>query len=196
MITGVILAGGQSSRMGGNDKGLIELEGKPLYQHVLARLKPQVDTLLINANRHQARYQQSGYPVIGDINRDFSGPLAGIFTGLSIAETEWVVFAPCDVPALPYDLVSRLQQSCGNQSSDNHCAAYATDGVREHPTLLLIHTSLTEKLERYLKNGDRKLMLFLEQVAAKAVSFADQPLSFRNLNTPEDLAHWQGNIHD
>ncbi|GAB7198484.1 hypothetical protein OS11_47670 [Dickeya oryzae] len=117
------------------------------------------------------------------------------FTGLSVANTEWVVFAPCDVPALPCDLVSRLRQSCGNQFSGNHCAAYATDGEREHPTLLLIHTSLTGELESYLNRGDRKLMLFLEQVGAKAVSFADQPLSFRNLNTPEDLAHWQGNTH-
>ncbi|MEI7064167.1 molybdenum cofactor guanylyltransferase MobA [Dickeya chrysanthemi] len=191
MITGVILAGGQSSRMGGNDKGLIELEGRPLYQHVLDRLKPQVDTLLINANRHQECYRQSGYPVIGDINHDFSGPLAGVFTGLSVAKTEWVVFVPCDVPALPCDLVSRLLNF-----SDGHLVAYATDGVRQHPTLLLIHTSLIGKLEAYLSNGDRKLMLFLEQVTAKAVSFADQPLSFRNLNTPEDIAHWQEQTHD
>ncbi|NKI74426.1 molybdenum cofactor guanylyltransferase MobA [Dickeya sp. CFBP 2040] len=191
MITGVILAGGQSSRMGGNDKGLIEMEGKPLYQYVLERLEPQVDTLLINANRHQACYQQSGYPVIGDINPDFSGPLAGVFTGLSIAKTDWVIFVPCDVPSLPHDLVSRLLQF-----SDNHLAAYATDGLRDHPTLLLIHTSLIAELETYLSNGDRKLMLFLNQIAAKAVSFADQPLSFRNLNTPEDLAHWQEQPHD
>ncbi|MGM3192493.1 molybdenum cofactor guanylyltransferase MobA [Dickeya dadantii subsp. dieffenbachiae] len=191
MITGVILAGGQSSRMGGNDKGLIELAGRPLYQHVLDRLKPQVDILLINANRHQERYQQSGYPVIGDINRNFSGPLAGIFTGLSLAKTDWVVFVPCDVPALPVDLVSRLRPS-----NDNHLAAYATDGSREHPTLLAIHTSLVGKLEAYLSNGGRKLMLFLEQIGAKAVSFADQPLSFRNLNTPEDLARWQEPHHD
>ncbi|MCI4186273.1 molybdenum cofactor guanylyltransferase MobA [Dickeya dianthicola] len=191
MITGVILAGGQSSRMGGNDKGLIELEGRLLYQHVLDRLNPQVDTLLINANRHQERYQQSGYPVIGDINRNFSGPLAGIFTGLSTAKTDWVVFVPCDVPALPLDLVSRLLQF-----NDNHLAAYATDGSREHPTLLAIHTSLVDKLKAYLINGDRKLMLFLEQIEAKTVSFADQPLAFRNLNTPEDLARWREPHHD
>ncbi|SLM61165.1 Molybdopterin-guanine dinucleotide biosynthesis protein MobA [Dickeya aquatica] len=172
--------------MGGNDKGLIELEGKPLYQHVIERLMPQVDTLVINANQHQEHYQQSGYPVIGDINRGFSGPLSGVLTGLSVAKTDWVIFVPCDVPALPHDLVSRLRQH-----HKEALAIYATDGIRPHPTLLLIHTSLSHKLNTFLAKGDRKLMLFLESAGAKPVSFADQPMAFRNLNTPEDLANWQ-----
>ncbi|MGM3173853.1 molybdenum cofactor guanylyltransferase MobA [Dickeya lacustris] len=190
MITGVILAGGQSSRMGGNDKGLIELEGKPLYQHVIERLMPQIDTLIINANRHHERYQQSGYPVCGDINQAFSGPLSGILTGLKVAQTEWVIFVPCDVPALPHDLVSRLWQQRGDK-----LAVYATDGIRAHPTLLLIHTSLFHQLNIFLTAGDRKLMLFLASVGAKSVSFADQPMAFRNLNTPEDLVNWQDDNH-
>ncbi|OSN07994.1 molybdenum cofactor guanylyltransferase MobA [Lonsdalea iberica] len=187
MITGIILAGGQSSRMGGQDKGLLLLDGIPLYQHVLTRLASQVDSVLINANRHHERYQQSGYPVIGDINRQFAGPLAGMYTGLVTTETEWALFAPCDVPALPLNLVSRLQQHIGH-----HPAAYATDDEHHHPTLLLINKSQTAALEEFLSRGDRKLMLFLNYIHAQPVSFSDQPQAFRNLNTPEELAEWQG----
>ncbi|OSN11135.1 molybdenum cofactor guanylyltransferase [Lonsdalea iberica] len=187
MITGIILAGGQSSRMGGQDKGLLLLDGIPLYQHVLTRLASQVDSVLINANRHHERYQQSGYPVIGDINRQFAGPLAGMYTGLVTTETEWALFAPCDVPALPLNLVSRLQQHIGH-----HPAAYATDDEHHHPTLLLINRSQTQALEEFLSRGDRKLMLFLNHIHAQPVSFSDQPQAFRNLNTPEELAEWQG----
>ncbi|MFP1917070.1 molybdenum cofactor guanylyltransferase MobA [Lonsdalea quercina] len=186
MITGFILAGGQSLRMGGQDKGLLLLDGIPLYQHVLTRLESQVDSVLINANRHRERYQQSGYPVIGDMNRQFAGPLAGIYTGLVTTETEWALFVPCDVPALPLNLVSRLQQHIGH-----HPAAYATDGERHHPTLLLINKSQTQALKEFLSRGDRKLMLFLDQIDTQPVSFSDQPQAFRNLNTPEELADWQ-----
>ncbi|WP_304163482.1 molybdenum cofactor guanylyltransferase MobA [Lonsdalea britannica] len=191
MITGIILAGGQSSRMGGHDKGLLQLKGIPLYQHVLTRLVSQVDNVLINANRHHERYQQSGYPVIGDINRQFAGPLAGMYTGLAIMETEWALFAPCDVPALPLNLVSRLQQHIGH-----HPAAYATDGERDHPTLLLINKSQTRALEAFLSKGERKLMLFLNHIDARPVSFSDQPLAFRNLNTPEEIADWREDPKD
>ncbi|MFP1750400.1 molybdenum cofactor guanylyltransferase MobA [Lonsdalea quercina] len=192
MIMGIILAGGQSLRMEGHDKGLLLLKGIPLYQHVLTRLESQVDSVLINANRHHERYRQSGYPVIGDINRQFAGPLAGIYTGLVTMKTEWALFVPCDVPALPLNLVSRLQHHIGH-----HPAAYATDGERHHPTLLLINKSQTQALEAFLSRGDRKLMLFLDHIDAKPVSFSDQPQAFRNLNTPEELAGWlEGRKHD
>ncbi len=187
-ITGVILAGGRSSRMGGNDKGLLLLDGRPLYQHVLSRLHPQVSHILISANRHQAQYQQSGYPVIGDITPDFAGPLAGMLAGLTYAETDWVFFAPCDVPALPEDIVERLWQQRGNAS-----AAYARDNERVHPTLALMHRALIAPLTQYLAQGDRKLMLFLERVDGHAVSFTTTPQAFRNLNTPDDLRLWSEN---
>ncbi len=191
MITGIILAGGQGSRMGGQDKGLLLLNGLPLYHHVLIRLSPQVDKLLINANRHIGRYQQSAFPVFSDLPNAFSGPLAGILTGLMTIDTDWAIFAPCDVPNLPPDLVERLWQ--GKQ---DHLAAYANDGQRAHPTLLLIHRSLAPVLQAYLDAGDRKLMLFLATINAIAVSFADQPLAFQNLNTPDDLSHWQASSYE
>lgn len=186
MITGIILAGGQARRMGGQDKGLVLLHDMPLYQHVLTRLAPQVERLFINANRNQVQYQQSGYPVFCDLPNTYAGPLAGILTGLNVIESDWAVFVPCDVPNLPDDLVKRLWE--GKQS---HLAAYASDGERHHPTLLLIHRSLTPKLEQYLAQGDRKLMLFLSMIDAIAISFADNPSAFQNLNTPDDLSRWQ-----
>ncbi len=191
MITGIILAGGQASRMGGQDKGLLMLRGIPLYQHVLTRLAPQVDRVYINANRNQSAYQKSGCRVFSDLPNGFSGPLAGILSSLKVLETEWAVFAPCDVPNLPTDMVARLWH--GKQQG---YAAYVNDGQREHPTLLLIHRSLTPKLETYLERGDRKLMLFLAEIGATPVLFTDCPLAFQNLNTPDDLSNWQENKHE
>ncbi|WP_186369911.1 molybdenum cofactor guanylyltransferase MobA [Yersinia aleksiciae] len=185
-ITGVILAGGRSSRMGGNDKGLILLHGKPLFQHVIDRLKPQVDHVLINANRHQALYQESGIPVISDIITGFVGPLAGMHAGLSHSSTEWVVFAPCDVPALPIHLVSQLWHGKGQA-----LAAYVYDGERAHPTLALMHVSLKSRLAEFLAKGDRKLMILMESVNAQPVIFSGQASLFSNLNTPADCDLWE-----
>lgn len=191
MITGVILAGGQATRMGGYDKGLLALNGLPLYQHVLARLRKQVDEIIINANRNLPVYQQSGYRVISDLKNGFSGPLAGILTGMYTATSEWIVFVPCDVPELPQDLVKRLWE--GRKGKN---AAYATDGKRGHPTLLLINRCLLKPLENYLDHGDRKLMIFMERIEATPVSFSDQPEAFRNLNFPEDLTSLQRQHHE
>ncbi|RLM23207.1 molybdenum cofactor guanylyltransferase MobA [Brenneria alni] len=185
MITGVILAGGQATRMGGSDKGLLPLAGKPLYQHVLMRFQPQVDEVIISANQNIVRYQHSGLRIIRDQTKGFAGPLAGILAGLKAAKTEWVVFVPCDVPALPLDLVTRLREG-----KNGALAAFATDATRSHPTLLLLHTSVCNALEAYLNHGDRKLMLFLERIKAQPVAFADQPEAFHNLNTPEDIKKW------
>lgn len=185
-ITGVILAGGRSSRMGGNDKGLTLLNDKPLFQYVIDRLRPQVNDLLINANRNQGLYQTSGIPVVSDIISGFVGPLAGMHTGLSHSATEWVVFAPCDVPALPSNLVSKLWQ--GKQQA---LAAYVHDGDRAHPTLVLMHVSLKSVLAKYLAKGDRKLMIFMESVNAQPIIFSGQRDLFSNLNTPADCDLWE-----
>ncbi|MBD8454872.1 molybdenum cofactor guanylyltransferase MobA [Serratia rubidaea] len=184
-ITGVILAGGRATRMGGEDKGLISLGGIPLYRHVLERLAPQVNAVIISANRNQAVYQQSGLPVVGDLTADFAGPLAGMLAGLRAAHGDWVAFVPCDVPDFPLTLVEMLWQ--GKQQA---LAAYASDGERTHPTLALLHKSLAPQLAEYLARGERKLMLFLKQVAARQVVFNGQAQAFLNLNTPDDCRHW------
>lgn len=184
-ITGIILAGGRATRMGGEDKGLVSVAGIPLYQYVLARLRPQVGPIAINANRNQARYRESGLPIISDLTPDFSGPLAGMLAGLKHATTEWVAFVPCDVPDFPATLIEKLWQQKGSA-----IAAYASDGERAHPTLALLHTSLATPLEDYLARGERKLMLFLEAAGAQQVAFEGQQMAFHNLNTQEDCQNW------
>lgn len=114
ILTGIILAGGQGRRMGGQDKGLVQLDGRPLYQHVLERLRPQVDIVMINANRNIDRYQLSGCRVIQDVFDDYPGPLAGIYSGLREIEGEWAVFSACDTPAIPLNFVERLMQQRGD----------------------------------------------------------------------------------
>lgn len=186
MITGIILAGGRSTRMGGKDKGLFQLDGKLLYQHVADKLTPQVNHLLINANRNISCYEKSGIPVFSDITESFSGPLAGMLAGLNIAATEWCIFVPCDVPDIPSNMVEKLWQG-----RNNTLAAYVNDGERDHPTLVLLHKSLITTLENYLANGERKLMILLHNIHAQRVIFNESAEMFCNLNTPEDCALWE-----
>ncbi|MEM6162375.1 molybdenum cofactor guanylyltransferase MobA [Erwinia sp. P6884] len=181
-VSGVILAGGKGSRMGGEDKGLILWQGKPLYQHVLSRLQPQVEEICINANRNLAAYQQGGLRVITDTLADFPGPLAGMLSALQQTQHAWTVFSPCDTPALPVSLVTRLWQG-----KDSAPVVWARCAGRDHPTFALVHVSLADELAAFLAAGERKVMLFLKQAGGHAVSFDDQPDAFININHPEDL---------
>ncbi|EMT6576250.1 molybdenum cofactor guanylyltransferase MobA [Providencia rettgeri] len=186
LITGVILAGGRGSRMGGQDKGLVPLLSKPLYQYILARLSPQVGQVIINANRNQARYRESQLTVISDLNHDFSGPLAGMQAALHYAKTEWLLFVPCDVPDFPLNLAKKMFREKGT-----HLACYAQDNEREHPTFALLHNSLKTRLDDYLARGDRKLMLFMREIDAKGIIFTSESDTFINLNTLEDSRLWE-----
>ncbi|MBP6121545.1 MULTISPECIES: molybdenum cofactor guanylyltransferase MobA [Providencia] len=185
-ITGVILAGGRGTRMGGQDKGLVPLLGKPLYQYIIERLQSQVEQIIINANRNQDSYRQSLVPVISDLNNDFSGPLAGMQAALHQAKTDWLLFVPCDVPDFPLNLAEKMFNEKGK-----HLACYACDSEREHPTFALLHRSLQPQLDDYLARGDRKLMLFMQQIDAKGIMFSSLSGSFANLNTPEDSRNWE-----
>ncbi|UNH24390.1 molybdenum cofactor guanylyltransferase MobA [Moellerella wisconsensis] len=190
LITGAILAGGRGSRMGGQDKGLVSLNGQPLYAYIAERLKPQVNRLVINANRHLDIYRQSNLPVITDLTPDFSGPLAGMQAVLAEITTDWVIFVPCDVPSFPKNLVQKMWEEKGDA-----IACYASDTHREHPTFTLLHRSVEPQLKQYLNNGDRKLMLFMQKVSAKCIVFPTETGAFANLNTPEDCANWQNNAN-
>ncbi len=184
-ITAIILAGGQSSRMNRQNKGLQLLHGNPLYYHVINKIKPQVNHIVINCNQDIEQYQQSGYPVIVDELIGFLGPLAGIFSGLITSSTDWNLVVSCDTPFLPDDLVKRLQAHC-----DTHLAAYVFDGEKSHPTLMLIHRQLAPMIKHYLLQGKRKLLGFLQQIDAIQVDFSDKPDVFININTLEQLAYW------
>ncbi|WP_313687515.1 molybdenum cofactor guanylyltransferase MobA [Pantoea sp.] len=181
-LTGVILAGGQGRRMGGEDKGLMLLRGEPLYQHVLRRFRPQVNIVLISANRNIDRYQASGCQIVTDSLADYPGPLAGILSGLRHSKTEWVAFCACDTPWIPDDFVARLWQQKADAS-----AVWVKSSLRDHPALALVNRCLADNLEASLLSGERRLMRFLQENGGHAVTFADPESAFRNINTPDDL---------
>ncbi|MBC0856331.1 molybdenum cofactor guanylyltransferase MobA [Pantoea stewartii] len=183
-ITGVILAGGQGRRMGGQDKGLIMLQGKPLYQHVLQRLKPQVDIVLISANRNIDRYQISGCQVVADTMQYYPGPLAGMLSGLRNSPTEWVAFCACDTPDIPGDFVARLWQQRNSAP-----VVWVQSSERDHPTLALMNRALIGDLEAGLLRGERRLMQFMREQGGHPVLFSDAESAFRNINTPDDLVN-------
>ena len=191
-IIGVILAGGRGLRMGGCEKGLLPFHGKTLLGHAIDRLAPQVDQLVINANRELDTYRAFGLEVIHDQEpMSNQGPMAGIDAAMSYIHRLypkhdcWLLIAPCDSPLLPHDLVKRL---LGAATELNLPAAVVWDGVRTHPTFNLLHTSLQSSLTSALTNGELKLGQWLQDIRAVRVDFSDQPDAFINFNTPEQLA--------
>lgn len=189
-ITGVVLAGGKARRMGGTDKGLLELDGKPLWRHVADILALQVETVVVNANRHRDIYQQSGLKVIPDSLADFPGPLAGMLSVFLQQTGEWFLFCPCDMPYIPHDLVARLKEQ--RKAAP---VVWVHDGERDHPTIALMHRSMQPLLQDYLQSGERRVMVFMRLAGGHAVDFSDHKDAFVNVNTPEELAKWQEN-HD
>ncbi|HHQ4599305.1 TPA: molybdenum cofactor guanylyltransferase MobA [Aeromonas veronii] len=190
-VSAVILAGGRATRMGGEDKGWVELAGRPLIVHVLERLHPQVDEILINANRSHDRYQALA-PVISDDNRDYLGPLAGMQAGLAAARHDWVLFVPCDGPALPPDLMSRFRAALTPDTE----LVVAHDGDWLQPVVALLHTSLLPSLSAALAGGERKIDIWFARHNMVVVSFADQPDAFINLNSPDELAAYEARLQD
>ena len=184
-ISAVILAGGQAKRMGGVDKGLQLWRGKPLFEQVLSRLSPQIQQIAINANRNQEQYRQSGRVVFPDRTSDFQGPLNGMLTALEQADTEFVLFVPCDCPLLPANLLEKLQHAV--ESQQKTLIAYAHDGEREHPTFCLLSTQLIPALADYLNRGERRILRFMHENGAIAVDFSEQKQAFKNINTRNDL---------
>lgn len=191
-ITGLILAGGAARRMGGGDKGLTELAGKPLIEHALARLAPQVDALIINANRNVARYADYGHPVVTDERQGFQGPLAGMASGIKAAETEFMVCAPCDSPLLPEDLVERLFRRLREQDAE---LSVAHNGERLQPVFTLMRTALASSLLAFLDGGGRKIDQWFQRHQLALADFSDQPAAFSNVNSPEELDAMAGSLH-
>lgn len=191
-ISGLVLAGGLGRRMGGADKGLVMLDGRPMVDHVLARLHPQVDELLINANRNTDIYARFGIPVLPDRHTGFVGPLAGLDAGLNhLGETDgWVVTCPCDSPFVPRDLVARLVAATEAAGAD--VAIVRADGQLQ-PVFLLAHTRTTGALQAYLAAGERKIDRWVFTQKHAIVDFDDCPEAFANINTADELArHGQG----
>jgi len=183
-ITGVILAGGRGRRVDGNDKGLVEFQGRPLIEHVIDAILPQVSVLIINANRNLPDYGRYGYPLVSDVLPDYQGPLAGMLTGLQNASSACVLFVPCDTPALPANLVRRLAETMACLDVD---ICIPNDGVRNHAAIALMKRSLQGSLQDYLESGGRKAEDWVLAQKYSAVDFSVCPGSFRNLNRPGDF---------
>jgi molybdopterin-guanine dinucleotide biosynthesis protein A len=190
-ITGLILAGGRGSRMGGVDKGLQNHHGMPLALHALLRLQPQVGAILINANRNLGAYESMGVPVWPDALPDYPGPLAGMLSGLEHCTTAYLVTVPCDTPNFPDDLVERLANALAD--GDEDIAMVATREGSElirQPVFCLMKTTLLESLVAYLRAGERKIDPWTAQHRRVLVHFED-PAAFFNANTVEELRQLQ-----
>jgi molybdenum cofactor guanylyltransferase len=183
-MTGLILAGGRGSRMDGADKGLQLLHGTPLVAHVLARLAPQVSTVLISANRNAQRYARYA-PVVADTLPGFAGPLAGMLAALEACATPLMLTVPCDAPALPADLAATLLRT---MQANNAAGAYACAGAQPHPTVCLLQASAKEPLRAALHAGQRKVLDALTTLGAVPCDFAPAAAAFANINDAQALA--------
>lgn len=183
-ITGLVLAGGQGRRMGTIDKGLVPLAGRPMVAHVLERLAPQVDDILINANQHSAEYAAFGHRVIADAIGGFAGPLAGLQVGLANARHDLVATVPCDSPFLPADLVARLAAALDAQAAD---LAVARTFDQPHPVFALVRRAVLPNLTRFLEGGGRKIDAWYAALRTVEVPFDDEAQAFRNINTTDEL---------
>ena len=184
-VTGLVLAGGQGSRMGGVDKGLAPFRGRPMVAHAIERLAPQVDEVLVNANRNPEAYARFGHRVIADEIPGFAGPLAGFERGLAHARGELVATVPCDSPFLPADLVSRLRAALEAKGAD---LAVAKTGEQAHPVFCLMRRGVHASLASFLSSGQRKIDKWYSALAVVEVAFDDEAGAFANINTRDELA--------
>ncbi len=184
-VAAVILAGGQGRRMGGADKGLIEYQGRPLTEWALAALTPQVDELVISANRNFDAYAAYGHRVLPDTLRDFPGPLAGVLAALQAVAADWLLVAPCDTPHLPVDLAARLLAAAQRA---NVPLAVAADAVRVHHSCFIVRVDQRDNLAAYLARGERAVRHWQAELPSTTVRF--EAACFANFNQPQDL--WAG----
>ena len=186
-ITGLVLAGGRGSRMGGVDKGLQLHLGVPLAQHALLRLAPQVGALMINANRNLATYEAMGAPVWPDALPDYPGPLAGFRAGREHCATPYLATVPCDSPRFPLDLVARLAARLESDHAEIAIAATEEGGaLRLQPVFCLMRASVLASLIRFTESGRRKIDAWTAELRSAAVAF-DDAAAFVNANTPAEL---------
>ena len=193
LLTGLVLAGGRGMRMGGVDKGLQTLHGEPLAAHVLKRLAPQCDALLISANRHPNTYAALGAPfgatIVADTLPGFPGPLAGLLAGLRSARSAYLLSAPCDTPGLPTDLAARLAHAMDTNQADiaTVTTADAQGRVSLHPVFALLRTTLADDLAAFLDAGERKVRAWYARHKTVEVSFTDER-AFYNINSLQELS--------
>lgn len=187
-IGAIILAGGRAERLGGVDKGLIDLGGRPLVEHVLTLLRPQADHIVISANRNSERYEAFGHPVVGDEESGYPGPLAGILAGAARTRHDWLLVAPCDTPFLPGNLAAGLIAAARAAGTS---LARASDGMRGHYAIMLMRRELVPDLAAWLAAGERRVQAWQARHNPADAVFAQPRHAFLNINTPEDLRQAQ-----
>lgn len=178
--------------MGGQDKGLVKFNAQSMIAHTLDRIRPQVDHLVINANRNLDAYQALGYEVIPDSNQDFMGPLAGILSALHYLDDNILLVVPCDCPWLPKDLVSRMQACMLDNKTD---IVVASDGEQEQPVVLLLNVNVAQSIQDFLDAGERKLKAWYRSQHFSVCTFTDNPDAFMNINTHEQIAQLSTRSH-
>lgn len=182
-VAAVILAGGQGSRMGGADKGLIAYRGRPLVEWVLAAIASQVEEVVISANRNLDRYAAYGHRVLPDTLPDYPGPLAGVLAALQAVDAAWLLVVPCDTPHLPGDLATRLLAAARHE---NVPLAIAADDMQMHHTCFIVRTDQRDALAAFLARGERAVRRWQAALPSAEVPF--DAAAFANLNRPEDLS--------
>lgn len=193
IFTGVVLAGGQARRMEGQDKGLIELAGSPMVQHILDAIAPQVGKVIINANRNREIYAHYGYPVVADELDGYCGPLAGMASSMRAADTPFMVTVPCDSPFVPGDLVERLYLRLIHEDAD---ISVAHNGERIQPVFVLLKTTLLDSLLNFLKQGERKIDKWFDHHKLAIADFSDKPDTFININTRDELSQIESRLKE
>ena len=181
-ITGVVLAGGRASRMGGIDKGLVEICGRPMCDLVIELLGPQVGYVVVNANRNLGEYAKFGATVIEDFFSGYLGPLAGVATVMRVAQTPWVITVPCDGPFLNKDYVRRMSEQVTPETK----VVVARDSERLQPTFMLASTNIVDDLNSFLASGERKIDKWFIKHNYTTCDFSDSPQCFVNINSEEE----------
>jgi len=191
-ISGVVLAGGRATRMGGEDKGLVEVAGRPMVEYVAESLRGQSAAMLVNANRNLERYRElCNCPVVEDIVGDFAGPLAGMASAMRFAQTPYILTAPCDSPLVSAALGRRLFEALEKEHAE---IAVAHDGERMQPVFALLRRNLLESMLAYLESGESKIDLWYAKHRTALGDFSDEPSMFLNINTPAELAELEARL--
>lgn len=178
-VSCIILAGGEGKRLGSVDKGLVKYKSTPLIEHVLSSIKPQVDEIIISANRNIDTYEKYGYKVISDNSDDYRGPLAGIVASLPYCKNEWVLIVPCDMPFLPGNIVEKLSDET------EKCISIA-ESNKKMQLVFLMHIKLQASIQQSLDNNQLRLMQWVKSLQPAIISFTEDDV-FKNFNSREDL---------
>lgn len=181
----VVLAGGLARRMGGEDKGLVTLNGRPMVTWSVEAVQTVASATVINANRNLDRYSAYGVPVIKDILSDFQGPLAGLYSGCNYLNTDWVLMCPCDTPFIQSTLIDHLWKAT---LDTEHPVVVAHDGERLQSVFSIVLRTLAPSIKNFLERGERKIDRWYEEVGFARVDCSAYSAMFENINTPEQIA--------